>query len=83
MYFHRYWSLIDNMLREALILSRNLRVRLLVSCGEQTEPLTLNFLWSLKALCVESLNCSVEAVSVHSSQITRDLHGKGLLTLLS
>ncbi|KAK9963902.1 hypothetical protein ABG768_005121 [Culter alburnus] len=57
----KYWSLIDNMLREALILSRNLRVRLLVSCGEQTEPLTLNFLWSLKALCVESLNCSVEA----------------------
>ncbi|XP_051772013.1 inactive phospholipase D5 isoform X1 [Ctenopharyngodon idella] len=56
----KYWSLIDNMLREALILSRNIRVRLLVSCGEQTEPLTLNFLWSLKALCIESLNCSLE-----------------------
>ncbi|XP_058652162.1 inactive phospholipase D5 [Onychostoma macrolepis] len=56
----RYWSRIDNMLREALILKKNIKVRLLISRWEQTEPLTLNFLWSLKALCTESVSCSVE-----------------------
>ncbi|XP_043111134.1 inactive phospholipase D5 isoform X3 [Puntigrus tetrazona] len=56
----RYWSRIDNMLREALILKKSIKVRLLISCWEQTEPLTLNFLWSLKALCTDSVRCSVE-----------------------
>uniref|UniRef100_A0A8C1RQ02 Phospholipase D family member 5 n=1 Tax=Cyprinus carpio TaxID=7962 RepID=A0A8C1RQ02_CYPCA len=56
----KYWSHIDNMLREALILKENIKVRLLISCWEQTDPLTLNFLWSLKALCIESVSCSVE-----------------------
>ncbi|XP_067277726.1 inactive phospholipase D5 [Pseudorasbora parva] len=59
----RYWSLIDNMLREALILKESIKVRVLISCGEETGPLTLNFLWSLKALCIEPLRCSVEAKS--------------------
>ncbi|XP_029608373.1 inactive phospholipase D5 isoform X1 [Salmo trutta] len=57
---HRYWSRIDGMLREALIL-RNIEVRLLVSCWEQTHPLTFNFVWSLKTLCMELANCSMEA----------------------
>ncbi|CAB1312777.1 unnamed protein product, partial [Coregonus sp. 'balchen'] len=57
---HRYWSGIDGMLREALIL-RNIKVRLLVSCWEQTHPLTFNFVWSLKTLCMELPNCSLEA----------------------
>ncbi|XP_039546290.1 inactive phospholipase D5 isoform X3 [Pimephales promelas] len=57
----KYWSLIDNMLREALVLKARLEVRVLISCGDETEPLTRNFLWSLKALCVESLRCSLEA----------------------
>ncbi|KAK2896286.1 hypothetical protein Q8A67_010774 [Cirrhinus molitorella] len=56
----KYWSRIDNMLREALILKKSIKVRLLISCWEQTEPLTLNFLWSLKTLCIESVSCSVE-----------------------
>ncbi|KAM6956214.1 inactive phospholipase D5 [Aplochiton taeniatus] len=56
----RYWSRIDGMLREAVIL-RNVRVRLLVSCREQTHPLTYNFVWSLKTLCMEKDNCSLEA----------------------
>ncbi|KTG32045.1 hypothetical protein cypCar_00030493, partial [Cyprinus carpio] len=56
----KYWSRIDNMLREALILKKSIKVRLLISCWEQTDPLTLNFLWSLKALCTESVRCSVE-----------------------
>lgn len=67
-YLDRYWSSIDGMLREALIL-RNIKVRLLVSCWEQTHPLTFNFVWSLKTLCMELPNCSLEAVSVHLQYI--------------
>uniref|UniRef100_A0A672GI73 PLD phosphodiesterase domain-containing protein n=1 Tax=Salarias fasciatus TaxID=181472 RepID=A0A672GI73_SALFA len=56
----RYWSRIDGLIREALIL-RKVRVRLLISCREQTHPLTFNFLWSLRSLCMEQANCSLEA----------------------
>ncbi|XP_026883982.1 inactive phospholipase D5 isoform X2 [Electrophorus electricus] len=57
---HTYWSQIDGMLREALIL-RQVKVRLLISCWEQMHPLTFNFLWSLKSLCMDMANCSAEA----------------------
>ncbi|XP_044069339.1 inactive phospholipase D5-like isoform X2 [Siniperca chuatsi] len=57
---HRYWSRIDGLIREALIL-RKVRVRLLVSCWEKTDPLTFNFIWSLRSLCMEQANCSLEA----------------------
>ncbi|XP_031734167.1 inactive phospholipase D5 isoform X2 [Anarrhichthys ocellatus] len=57
---HRYWSRIDGLIREALIL-RKVRVRLLISCWEKTHPLTFNFLWSLRSLCMEQANCSLEA----------------------
>ncbi|KAK2824517.1 hypothetical protein Q5P01_021692 [Channa striata] len=56
----RYWSHIDGLIREALIL-RKVSVRLLVSCWEKTHPLTFNFLWSLRSLCMEQANCSLEA----------------------
>ncbi|XP_072246787.1 inactive phospholipase D5-like [Leuresthes tenuis] len=56
----RYWSRIDGLLREALIL-RKVRVRLLISCWEKTQPLTFNFIWSLRSLCMEQSNCSLEA----------------------
>uniref|UniRef100_A0A3B4EQ95 Inactive phospholipase D5-like n=1 Tax=Pundamilia nyererei TaxID=303518 RepID=A0A3B4EQ95_9CICH len=56
----RYWSRIDSLIREALIL-RNVRVRLLISCSEKTHPLTFNFIWSLRSLCMEQANCSLEA----------------------
>ncbi|XP_075932056.1 inactive phospholipase D5-like [Anarhichas minor] len=56
----RYWSRIDGLIREALIL-RKVRVRLLISCWEKTHPLTFNFLWSLRSLCMEQANCSLEA----------------------
>ncbi|KAJ8366081.1 hypothetical protein SKAU_G00149120 [Synaphobranchus kaupii] len=55
----RYWSLIDEMLREALIL-RGIKVRLLISCWKHTHPLTFNFVWSLKTLCMELPNCTLE-----------------------
>ncbi|GAA6234605.1 inactive phospholipase D5-like isoform X1 [Lates japonicus] len=57
---HRYWSRIDGLIREALIL-RKVRVRLLISCWEKTHPLTFNFIWSLRSLCMEQANCSLEA----------------------
>lgn len=57
---NRYWSRIDGFIREALIL-RKVRVRLLISCWENTHPLTFSFLWSLKSLCMEQVNCSLEA----------------------
>ncbi|XP_064173970.1 inactive phospholipase D5-like isoform X1 [Anguilla rostrata] len=55
----RYWSRIDGMLREALIL-RGIKVKLLISCWKQTHPLTFNFVWSLKSLCMGMANCSLE-----------------------
>ncbi|KAM7385354.1 hypothetical protein PAMP_001441 [Pampus punctatissimus] len=58
---HRYWSRIDGFIREALIL-RKVRVRLLISCWEKTHPLTFNFIWSLRSLCMEQANCSLEAL---------------------
>ncbi|XP_061767200.1 inactive phospholipase D5-like isoform X2 [Nerophis ophidion] len=57
---YRYWSRIDGFIREALIL-RRVRVRLLISCWENTHPLTFNFVWSLRSLCMEQANCSLEA----------------------
>ncbi|XP_039994848.1 inactive phospholipase D5-like [Xiphias gladius] len=57
---HKYWSRIDSLIREALIL-RKVRVRLLISCWEKTQPLTFNFIWSLRSLCMEQANCSLEA----------------------
>ncbi|XP_035461875.2 inactive phospholipase D5-like isoform X1 [Scophthalmus maximus] len=57
---HKYWSRIDGLIREALIL-RKVRVRLLTSCWEKTHPLTFNFIWSLRSLCMEQANCSLEA----------------------
>ncbi|XP_055026672.2 inactive phospholipase D5 [Misgurnus anguillicaudatus] len=56
----KYWSRIDNILREALILKTHIKVRLLLSCWEQTDPLSFNFVLSLKTLCMESINCSLE-----------------------
>ncbi|XP_019126187.1 inactive phospholipase D5 isoform X1 [Larimichthys crocea] len=57
---NRYWSRIDGLIREALIL-RKVRVRLLISCWEKTHPLTFNFIWSLRSLCMDQANCSLEA----------------------
>ncbi|CAJ1067072.1 inactive phospholipase D5-like [Xyrichtys novacula] len=66
----RYWSHIDSLIREALIL-RKVRVRLLISCSEKTHPLTINFIWSLRSLCMEQANCSLEA-KFFSPRVQRD-----------
>ncbi|XP_034537805.1 inactive phospholipase D5-like [Notolabrus celidotus] len=66
----RYWSRIDSLIREALIL-RKVRVRLLISCWEKTHPLSFNFIWSLRSLCMEQANCSLEA-KFFSPRVQRD-----------
>lgn len=58
---NRYWSLIDEVIREAVVL-RGIRVRLLISFWKKTHPLTINFVTSLKSLCMQLHNCSLEVV---------------------
>ncbi|XP_034044625.1 LOW QUALITY PROTEIN: inactive phospholipase D5-like [Thalassophryne amazonica] len=55
----RYWSCIDDVIREAVVV-RGVRVRLLISFWKNTHPLTFNFVTSLKSLCMQLHNCSVE-----------------------
>ncbi|XP_074521488.1 inactive phospholipase D5 isoform X1 [Halichoeres trimaculatus] len=55
----RYWSPIDEMIREAVVL-RGVKVRLLISFWKKTHPLTFNFVMSLKSLCMQLHNCSLE-----------------------
>ncbi|XP_068607314.1 inactive phospholipase D5 [Brachionichthys hirsutus] len=55
----RYWSPIDEVIREAVVL-RRIKVHLLISFWAKTHPLTLNFVTSLKSLCMELVNCSLE-----------------------
>ncbi|XP_068597743.1 inactive phospholipase D5-like [Brachionichthys hirsutus] len=72
----RYWSRIDSLIREALIL-RKVRVRLLISCWEKTQPLTFNFVWSLRSLCMEQANCSLEA-KFFNPRVQRDGSVQGI-----
>uniref|UniRef100_A0A3Q2Y610 PLD phosphodiesterase domain-containing protein n=1 Tax=Hippocampus comes TaxID=109280 RepID=A0A3Q2Y610_HIPCM len=48
----RYWSPLDEMIREAVVL-RGIKVRLLISFWKNTHPLTFNFVTSLKSLCMQ------------------------------
>lgn len=58
---NRYWSPIDEVIREAAVL-RGIRVRLLISFWKKTHPLTFNFVTSLKSLCMQQPNCSIDVV---------------------
>lgn len=49
------------MIREAAVL-RGVRVRLLISFWRRTHPLTFNFVTSLRSLCTQLINCSIEVV---------------------
>ncbi|XP_068074383.1 inactive phospholipase D5 isoform X1 [Danio rerio] len=55
----RYWSPIDEMLREAAVL-KEVKVRLLISLWTRTHPLTFNFMTSMQALCTGLPVCSIE-----------------------
>lgn len=60
---HRYWPYLDGKIREALVL-RSIKVRLLISFSRDTDPLTFNFVSSLKAICTEVPSCSLKVVSI-------------------
>uniref|UniRef100_A0A8C2WEP4 Phospholipase D family member 5 n=1 Tax=Cyclopterus lumpus TaxID=8103 RepID=A0A8C2WEP4_CYCLU len=70
----RYWSPIDEMIREAVVL-KGVRVRLLISFWKKTHPLTFNFVTSLKSLCMQLHNCSVERFFSHKEQEDDIQHG--------
>ncbi|XP_074844734.1 inactive phospholipase D5 isoform X1 [Carettochelys insculpta] len=55
----RYWPYLDGKIREALVL-RSIKVRLLISFSKDTDPLTFNFVSSLKAICTEVPSCSLK-----------------------
>ncbi|XP_041927158.1 5'-3' exonuclease PLD4 [Alosa sapidissima] len=55
----RYWPTIDNVLREAAF-GRHVAVRLLASCGRDTNPAMLPFLRSLEAMRYLRHHISVE-----------------------
>ncbi|XP_051802338.1 inactive phospholipase D5 isoform X3 [Acanthochromis polyacanthus] len=71
----RYWSPIDEVIREAVVL-RGVRVRLLISFWKKTHPLTFNFVASLKSLCMQLHNCSLEVrFFSHKEQKDDSQHG--------
>ncbi|XP_056265558.1 inactive phospholipase D5 [Pseudoliparis swirei] len=71
----RYWSPIDEMIREAVVL-KGVRVRLLISFWKKTHPLTFNFVASLKSLCMQLHNCSLEVKCFHHKEQEDDIqHG--------
>lgn len=61
----RYWPVLDNALRAAAF-SKGVRVRLLVSCGLNTDPTMFPYLRSLQALSNPAANVSVDVVRARS-----------------
>ncbi|KAK7930291.1 hypothetical protein WMY93_006686 [Mugilogobius chulae] len=55
----RYWTPIDEVIREAVVL-RGVKVRMLITYRKKTHPLTFNFVSSLKSLCLKLHNCSLD-----------------------
>ncbi|XP_034717457.1 inactive phospholipase D5 [Etheostoma cragini] len=70
----RYWSPIDEVIREAVVL-RGVRVRLLISFWKKTHPLTFNFVTSLKSLCMQLRNCSLEVRFFSHKEQDDNQHG--------
>lgn len=79
-YFCRtYWPDLDGKIREALVL-RSVKVRLLISFWKETDPLTFNFISSLKAICTEIANCSLKVVSIIWATLLNKKHWVPLST---
>lgn len=55
----RYWPIIDDALRESAF-ERNVKVRMLISCGRDSDPAMLPFLKSLSSLNSPSQNINIE-----------------------
>lgn len=80
----RYWSSIDEVIREAVVV-RGVKVRLLISFWKRTHPLTFNFVTSLKSLCIQLHNCSLEVRFFMHKEQTDDIqlglnHNKYMVT---
>ncbi|XP_061686918.1 inactive phospholipase D5 isoform X2 [Syngnathoides biaculeatus] len=80
----RYWSPLDEMIREAVVL-RGIKVRLLISFWKNTHPLTFNFVTSLQSLCMQLYNCSLEVRFFSHKEQNDDVqhglnHNKYMLT---
>nr|XP_011753326.1 phospholipase D4 [Macaca nemestrina] len=82
----RYWPVLDNALRAAAF-SKGVRVRLLVSCGLNTDPTMFPYLRSLQALSNPAANVSVDVkvfivpVGNHSNiPFSRVNHSKFMVT---
>ncbi|XP_077575235.1 inactive phospholipase D5 [Stigmatopora nigra] len=80
----RYWSPLDEMIREAVVL-RGIKVRLLISFWKSTHPLTFNFVNSLMSLCIQLYNCSMEVKFFNQKEQKDDIqhglnHNKYMLT---
>ncbi|XP_053183095.1 inactive phospholipase D5 [Scomber japonicus] len=73
----RYWSPIDEAIREAVVL-RGVKVRLLISFWKKTHPLTFNFVTSLKSLCMHLHNCSLEVKFFSHNKEQKDDIQRGL-----
>nr|XP_057920150.1 inactive phospholipase D5 isoform X1 [Doryrhamphus excisus] len=71
----RYWSHLDEMIREAVVL-RGVKVRLLISFWKNTHQLTFNFATSLRSLCIHLYNCSLDVrFFSHKQQMDDIQHG--------
>ncbi|XP_072318328.1 inactive phospholipase D5 isoform X2 [Eucyclogobius newberryi] len=80
----RYWSLIDEVIREAVVL-RGVKVRMLITYWEKTHPLTFNFVSSLKSLCFQLHNCSMDVRFFSQKETKGDIpdplnHNKYMVT---
>ncbi|XP_015976948.2 5'-3' exonuclease PLD4 [Rousettus aegyptiacus] len=82
----RYWPVLDNALREAAF-NRGVRVRLLVSCGLNTNPRMFPYLRSLQAFSNPQAGVSVDVkvfivpVGKHANiPFSRVNHGKFMVT---
>lgn len=58
----RYWPYIDDAIKTAAF-ERKVKIRLLISCGMDSDPAMLPFLQSLASIDNPRLNISVEIVS--------------------
>ncbi|XP_062863569.1 5'-3' exonuclease PLD4 [Trichomycterus rosablanca] len=85
-YNHRFWPVIENALKQSAF-ERNVTVRLLISCGRDSDPSVLPFLKSLDALNYPAYNIRIE-VKLHVIPVgnqtdipyTRVNHNKYMVT---
>lgn len=58
---NRYWPLIDDALRTAAF-ERKVKIRMLISCGQDSDPVMLPFLQSLASMDNPHYGISIQIV---------------------